>query len=65
MSRIPNTAFESYLSLWLVSRIPSLPDRFGRKILLTVSAIFMCLSLAAMGIYFQLDELVDKGIIEQ
>lgn len=36
-------------------------DRFGRKILLTVSAAFMCLSLAAMGTYFQLDELVEKG----
>nr|XP_050859153.1 facilitated trehalose transporter Tret1-like [Vespula vulgaris] len=31
-------------------------DRLGRKILLTISIIFMCLSLLALGIYFYLME---------
>ncbi len=31
-------------------------ERFGRKILLIVSDILMCLSILALGIYFYLEE---------
>ena len=31
-------------------------DKFGRKFLLVVSAIFMCISIVPLGVYFYLDE---------
>ena len=41
-------------------------DKFGRKILLIVSEMCMCVTMAALGAYFYLDEnKKDKCVVEQ